>query len=376
MQAQIPREPWLAALQVAHSVIGGGGGADRTVVQDVRVTATAEGVTLRTTDYELGVRLEVPGSEVMEPGEAVVAVARLVKILRESDAPVVRCQTDGAHLKLEVPGARYTVHGVAPEEFPEFPEPETTGGVTLPAAVLRDMIRRTQFAAAVERSRYTLNGVRFEGVRGGLRLVATDGRRLALIEHKTEGTTASKAIPPAIVPLKATAVLEKMLAAAPDTAPVTCKVVENRLAVSTGGTRFSALLLEGQYPEYQAVIREPGPAPVAVAPAMLLQALRQAMPLTEDESRAVRIALAKGRATLEARLAGAGGGHAEVEIEFGYTGPPLTIAFDAVYLRDALRAIGSEPAQLDVVSPSAAAVFRTASGYTNVVMPITLPDAG
>ena len=372
MQAQIPREPWLTALQVAHSVIGGGG-ADRTVVQDVRVSATADGVTLRTTDYELGVRLVVPGSEVMEPGEVVVPVARLVKILRESEAPAVRCQTEGAHLRLELPGARYTVHGVAPEEFPEFPEPETTGGVTLPAAALRDMLRRTQFAAAVERSRYTLNGVRFEGVRGGLRLVATDGKRLALIEHKTEGGTASKAIPPAIVPLKAAAVLEKILAATPETT-ITCRVVDNRLAVSAAGTHFSALLLEGQYPEYQGVIREPGPSPLPVQPSALLQALRQAMPLTEDESRAVKITLAEGKATFTAQLAGAGGGRAEVEVEFPYTGAPLTIAFDAVYLRDALRAIGSEAAQLDVVSGSAAAVFRTAEGYTNVVMPITLPE--
>lgn len=374
MHAQIPREPWLTALQVAHSVIGGGS-TDRTVVQDVRVSATSTGVTLRTTDYELGVRLEVPGSEVLEPGEVVVPVARLVKILRESEAGRVECRSEGAHLKLELPGARYTVHGVAPEEFPEFPEPETSGGVTLPATALRDMLRRTQFAAAVERSRYTLNGVRFEGVRGGLRLVATDGRRLALIEHKTDGATASKAIPPAIVPLKATAVLEKMLSAAP-AGSVTCKVVENRLAVSAGGTHFSALLLEGQYPEYQGVIREAGPTPVAVQPAALLQALRQAMPLTEDESRAVRITMADGKATFEARLAGAGGGQAEVEMEFPYTGPSLTIAFDAVYLRDALRAIGSEPAQLDLVSAGAAAIFRTVDGYTNVVMPITLPEGG
>lgn len=372
MHAQIPREPMLTALQVAHSVIGGAA-ADRTVVQDVRLTATPDGVTLRTTDYELGVRLDVPGSEVMEPGQAVVPVARLVKILRESDAGRVECRTEGAHLKLEVPGARYTVHGVAPEEFPEFPEPETTGGVTLPAGALRDMIRRTQFAAALERSRYTLNGVRFEGVRGGLRLVATDGKRLALVEHKTEGGTASKAIPPAIVPLKATAVLEKMLSTAPE-APATCRVVENRLAVSSAGTHCSALLLEGQYPEYQGVIREPGPTQLPVQPSVLLQALRQAMPLAEDESRAVRLTLADGKATLRAQLAGAGGGTAEVEIEFPYAGAPLAIAFDAVYLRDALRGIGDEAAQLDVVSASAAAVFRTAGGYTNVVMPITLPE--
>jgi DNA polymerase III subunit beta len=373
MQAQIPREPLLAALQVAHSVIGGGG-ADRTVVQDVRLTATADGITLRTTDYELGIRLQVPESEVMEPGEVVVPVARLIKILRESEAPAVRCTTDDAHLKLELPGAKYTVHGVPPEEFPEFPEPEASGGVELPAGALREMIRRTQFAAATERSRYTLNGVRWEGHRGVLRLVATDGRRLALTEHKTTGGAAAKAIPPAIVPLKATAVLEKMLAGMADDTIVTCKVVENRLAVSAGATHFSALLLEGQYPDYQGVIREPGERPLAIEPSGLLKALRQAMPLTEDESRAVKVTFTTGQATLTARLSGSGGGDAEVEVELPYTGKPLTSAFDSVYLRDALRVLGTAATELDVTSASAAAVLRTVDGYINVVMPITLPD--
>ena len=200
MRAQIPREPLLGALQVAQSVVGGGG-ADRTVVQDVRITAGPDGIRLRATDYELGARLVVPESEVMEQGDAVVPVARLVKILREAEAPSVLCFTEGAHLKIELPTARYTVNGVAPEEFPEFPEPDAKGGVSIAANELRTMVRRTQYAAATERSRYTLNGVRWEGVRGGLRLVATDGRRLAMVEHKTDGGTASKVIPPAIVPL-------------------------------------------------------------------------------------------------------------------------------------------------------------------------------
>ncbi|MHC5019749.1 MAG: DNA polymerase III subunit beta [Planctomycetota bacterium] len=372
MQAQVPREPFLGALQVAQSVVSGGR-ADRTSVQDVRLIADKKGLRCLATDYELGVRLRVDGAEVKEPGEAVVPVTRLVGILRESDAATVDLQTDGAHLQIEVPGAHYHVNGAAPEEFPEVPEPDASDGIEIDAAVLRDMIKRTQFAAATERSRYTLNGVRWEGIRGGLRLVATDGRRLALIDHKTGGTGHAKAVPPAIVPLKASAVLEKVLAAAGD-GTVTCRVVDNRVVVAAGDTLFSALLLEGQYPEYQGVIREAGDNPAQVDPGALLRAVRQAAPLTDQETRAIQVTFKKGAAIFEAQSAGAGGGSAKVEIDLAYKGPKVKIAFDPAFLSDALRALGGHEASLDVAGPSAAAVLRTEDGYTNVIMPITLAD--
>jgi len=363
MQAQVPREPFLGALQVAQSVVSGGR-ADRTSVQDVRLIGDTHGLRCLATDYELGVRLIVEGAEIKTKGEVVVPVTRLVGILRESDAATVELQSDGAHLQINVPGAEYHVNGAAPEEFPEVPEPDPSDGIEIDAPVLRDMIKRTQFAAATERSRYTLNGVRWEGIRGGLRLVATDGRRLALIDHKTGGTGHAKAVPASIVPLKATAVLEKVLAGSGDAA-VLCKVVDNRVVVAAGDTLFSALLLEGQYPEYGQVIRAPGDHPAQVEPAALLRAVRQATPLTDQETRAT---------VFEAKSAGAGGGTAKVEIELPYKGPKVTIAFDPAFLSDALRALGSHEASLDVAGPSAAAVLRTEDGYTNVIMPITLAE--
>jgi DNA polymerase-3 subunit beta len=372
MQAQVPREPFLGALQVAQSVVSGGR-ADRTSVQDVRLIADKQGLRCLATDYELGVRLIVAGAEIDDKGEVVVPVTRLVGILRESDAATVELVSDGAHLKVNVPGAEYHINGAAPDEFPEVPEPDPTDGIEIDAPTLRDMIKRTQFAAATERSRYTLNGVRWEGIKGGLRLVATDGRRLALIDHQTGGTGHAKAVPPAIVPLKATAVLEKVLAGAGD-ATVVCKVVDNRVVVAAGDTLFSALLLEGQYPEYSGVIREPGDHPAPVDPQALLRAVRQATPLADHETRAIQVTFRKGAAVFEANSAGAGGGTAKVEIPLPYKGPKVKIAFDPAFLSDALRALGGHDATLDVAGPSAAAVLRTDDGYTNVIMPITLAD--
>lgn len=372
MQVQVPREPFLGALQVAQSVVGGGR-ADRTSAQDVRLIADKQGLRCLATDYELAVRLVVAGAEIVEPGEAVVPVTRLVGILRENDAATVTLKSNGAHLDITVPGAKYQVNGAAPDEFPEVPEPDPADGIEIDAQVLRDMIKRTQFAAATERSRYTLNGVRWEGIKGGLRLVATDGRRLALIDFKTGGTGHAKAVPPAIVPLKATAVLEKVLAAAGETT-VRCKVVDNRIVMAAGDTLFSALLLEGQYPEYGGVIRDPGDHPAQVEPAALLRAVRQATPLADHETRAVQVTFKKGTAVFEAKSSGAGGGTAEVRLDVPYTGPTVKIAFDPAFLSDALRALGNREATLDVVGPSAAAVLRTDDGYTNVIMPITLAD--
>lgn len=372
MKAKLPRDPFLGALQVALSVVSGAR-TDRAVLQDVKLTADKQGIRVSATDYELALRVGVPEGEVLEPGVAVVPAARLVAILRESEAPAIECHTDGAHLTVQTPTARYTIFGTAPEEFPEIPEPDASGGITVERPALREMIRRTTFAAATERSRYTLNGVRWQGVKGHLRLVATDGRRLAFAEHKVGGKGVEKTIPPAIVPLKAMAVLEKLLGTGPDS-PVTCKVVENRIVVTTGDAAFSALLLEGQFPEYEGVIRAAGAKPAALDAAGLLRAVRQAVPLTDQDTRTVRVKLKPGGAVLRARSAGTGGGEAEVEVALKYDGPEVEIAFDATFLGDALRAIGTAEATLDVAGPSAAAVLRAGEGYVNVIMPITLAE--
>ncbi|MCI0341955.1 MAG: DNA polymerase III subunit beta [Planctomycetales bacterium] len=369
MKTQIPREPFLGALQVAASVVIGARG-DRQTLQDVKVVAGETGVRLYATDYELGLRLSVPGAEVHEAGTVVVGAARLLAVLRELDSPTLDLSSEGTNLEIRAPGARYTIHTAPAEEFPEVPEPDLEGAVTLPREDLRGMIRRTQYAAATEKSRYALHGVRWEARKGRLRLVATDGRRLALVEKKGIGG-GTGGLTGAIVPLKAMAVLEKILGEDPAQS-VAAKVLENRIVIGTERALLTALLLEGQYPEYEAVIPAAGNAPVKGKAGVLLRGVRQAAPLADVASRAIRLRLRPGGALLKARSAGAGGGEAEVEIPLAYEGPEISAAFNPDYLADALRAAGEAEVTLDMTGTATAAAIREGEGNVAVIMPVTL----
>ncbi len=369
MKTQIPREPLLTALQVAASVVLGARG-DRQALQDVKLTAGEPGVRLYATDYELGLRLAVPGAEVREAGTVVTSAKMLLDVLRELDAPTVDMEAEGTKLTIHAPGSRFTIHTAPAEEFPEVPEPDLAGALALPREDLRGMIRRASYAAAIEKSRYALHGVRWEARKGRLRLVATDGRRLALVERKGIGG-GTGGIAGAIVPLKAMAVLEKILGEDPAES-VAARVLENRLVIGTERALLTALLLEGQYPEYEAVIPAAGTITATAKASVLLRGVRQVTPLADQASRAIRLRLRPGGALLKARSAGAGGGEAEVEVPLSYEGPEISAAFNPDFLADALRAAGDAEVTLDMGGGATAAAIREGEGNVAVIMPVTL----
>ena len=378
MKVKVNREAALDALQLALAVAGGSGKADVSSLRDVRLEAEGSELRITATDYEIGLHNAVP-AEVGSKGAVMVPAHRLVDILRESDSEEVELVSSGAHLKLKMPGSKYTINGHDPTEFPDLPDPDVYGGPAVDAARLRDMVRRVSYAAASERSRYTLNGVRWEAAsnqkKGGIRLVATDGRRLAMDEIAAEKKV--KKLETGIVPIKATAILEKVLAGAADEALATVRIADNRLIVAVGSVRFSALLLEGQYPDYRGVIREPGEVQAETEAASLCKSVRQAAVASDSTERSVIMTIESGTTTLTSRSSGVGGGAAEVqvgELDWSGGGEKVEAAFDVTYLLDALKAFGTERVTLDVKSAKAAAILRSGGDYLAVVMPITLPD--
>lgn len=367
MKVKVPKAGALEVLQLAQTVVAGGGRAGVSSLRDVLIKADAtRGILLTATDYETAVLAPIPG-EVAEPGEVVAPVERLTAILKETrgDTAEVRT-TDEGHLRVEVAGAGYTVFCVKRETFPEVADPDPKGGATLPAAALLKMLRRTRFAAATERSRYTLNAVKFERRKGVLRLVATDGRRLAQMDCAAKGDLGAVAL----LPLKAAVILEQALAGAPEDAEAVCRTVDNRLVLSVGGVRLSALLLEGQYPDYESVLRKPGEPLAEAAAPDLLRAARQAALLADQSTLSLRVTLREGRALMRATSSGAGGGEADAEAEAAYAGPERSASLDAGMLQDILRAAEEDRVSIDMHSPGQAVIFRWGD-WISVLMPIT-----
>src|SRR6202521_4700524 len=182
MKAIYHREGLLSAFQLASAAVAAR--ALKPILRNLKMTTEAEGYTLMATDLELGIRLEVRGLKVEQPGEAILPAARLLAILREAqdeelsiEADANSCVGRGQALEFEMPSED-------PANFPDIPTFTDEKYHEMTAGALREMIRRTIFAAADESARYSMTGVLWELEDSQVRLVATDGRRLAM----TQGT--------------------------------------------------------------------------------------------------------------------------------------------------------------------------------------------
>jgi DNA polymerase III beta subunit len=201
------RESLLQGCQLASSVLPT---KDiKPILANIKIVAEAGRVTLQATDLELGLRLEVAGVTVLEPGQALLPAARIVSILREARMPELEFESAVGGLTVSGGSLEYELPYEDPEQFPDLPELDAAGAAQLTAGPLREMIRRTTFACATETARFTMTGVYWSlETDGTARLVATDGRRLAMSTGAVTGVSTAMT---AIVPSKAMHALERNL---------------------------------------------------------------------------------------------------------------------------------------------------------------------
>ena len=339
MKIVCQRERLLGALQVAGSTVGPT--TTRPVLQDVKLEVENDTLALVATDLEVGVRFRLPDVDVERTGAALVPARRFTEIVRVSDDEILELEWKDSMLEIRGRRSQFRVLGEDPEEFPGIPEVGEEGAAGLPAGVLREMLRRTAFAAAAQSTRYTLNGIFWEVDGKKFLMTATDGHRLAHVERVLSTPAAAPAS--GIVPSKAAALMERSLMPDED---VLFRLGENDLLVRTDRVTIYARLLEGTFPRYREVIPASHPARMEAAVGELERGVRQAAVLTSDESRAVKFRFEADRLIL--------------------TSATLRTANSFDYMRDRLGAVDVE--ELALESPFD---FRSAA---LVYLPTDMPE--
>jgi DNA polymerase-3 subunit beta len=367
MKALFHREGFLSACQLASVAVSG---RDiKPILRNLKLITEADRCTLMATDLELGIRLEVRGVKVEEPGDAILPAARTTAILREAtdeelqlhasaDACLVRGQLNEFEMPSEDPAHFPDVPAFAEEKYHE-----------LTAGPLRDMIRRTAFAAAKENARYSMTGVLWELEDGTAKLVATDGRRLAVAQgtataqggHTTKGQTP-------VVPTKAMELLERNLH--DDDEVVRVALRPNEALFKTERAMIYSRLVEGRYPNYREVFPKKQTVKVPLPAGPFLSAVRQSAIMTDEETKRVVFSFSKKKLTLQAR--GAEAGRSKVEMPVEYEGKAVEISFNPAFLVDMLRVIPADAALvLELVDGNNVAVFRVGDEYSYLVMPLS-----
>ncbi|MCI0737957.1 MAG: DNA polymerase III subunit beta [Gemmataceae bacterium] len=362
------REGLLSACQLAS--VAAAARDLKPVLKNLKAVVEKDRCTLMATDLELGVRLEVRGIKVEETGEALLPAARIISILRESldeemtlEAGPDACFVRGASAEFEMPGEDVSA-------FPDIPMFAEEKYHEIPAGTLREMIRRTIFAAAAaEHSRFgATTGVLVELESEDLVLVATDGRRLALARGQTMphgGHTTKGQMP--VMPTKALNLLERNLTE-PDE-KIQISVRANEALMKTERAMIYTRLVEGRFPNYRQVMPAKHNAKVPLTVGPFLSAVRQAAIMTDEESKRVTFSFAKKKLTLQAR--GAESGRSKVEMPLDFDGKTVEISFDPKFLIDMLRVLEPDTAlTLEITDSNTPAIFKCDNHYQYVVVPL------
>lgn len=367
MRLQCQRKELLAAVQLAAVAVPTRD--HKPVLRNLKATVAPERCSLLATDLELGLRLDVAGLSVEEPGEVLLPAKRILDILRETSDESLALESTEQTCFVRGLNNEFEMSGEDPATFPDVPEFAGDEYHEIQAGTLREMIRRTIFAAATDQARYALTGILWELEGGKARLVATDGRRLAVAEGSVvshDGEDTNGVIH--VIPTKAMHLLEKNL---PDSEEkVRVRLRQNEALFKTRQATVYSRLVEGRYPAYRQVIPKKSKVKLALPVGSFLTAVRQAAIMAEDDNRNVSLSFNKKKLVLQAR--GPACGRSKVELLIDYGGKPLEIAFNASCLADLLRALdGAEQVALEMTDGKSPAVFRCGDNYLHVLMPLS-----
>ena len=320
------------------------------ILANVHLTArtddSAGTVDLAATDLEVGIRSS-HAATVTRAGSVTVSARKLYEIIRELPDESVDIEvSSNARVSLQCARASFVVAGNLPEEYPTLPTASPRKMTKIQAAVLAEMIERTIYAASADETRYNLNGVYFEFLpeTEKLRMVATDGHRLAYVDRSL-GTPLNSLEQGVIIPRKALIELRRLVDEE-DADEVEIGFEGNNGLVRKEGVTLVMRLIEGEFPNYRQVIPQQLTQHLTIPIEPLRQALRRVALLSSERSRAIKLELTSGRLRLSSNNPDLG--EAQEDLDVDYAGEELAIAFNARYLLDCLTALTAKEVRLSL----------------------------
>jgi DNA polymerase-3 subunit beta len=364
MEVHVDRDAFIRGLQMAHNVVE----PRQTLPVLANVLLEAQGDTLRMTATDLEVSVRVTGpAKVVKPGTITISARKLMEIVKELPAaPLAIKVQENAWVALRCAGVSYRLVGLTPEEFPAVGDGATTGWLTIDGKVLREMLAQTTFAISHDESRYALNGILLAVHEKELRMVATDGHRLAL---SVRPLAAAGPAMSGIVPRKAVQEVARIVGSGEE---VQIAISDNQFMLRMPNVLLMARLIEGTFPNYEQVVPKAHPHRVTLSRAALTAALRRVSVLSEERTKPVRFLLSPGMLKLTANSPDYG--EAEEQIEAQFAGEEIAIGFNSRYVLDTLGAQTGEQVLIELKDGLSPGVFKSFEdeGTLCVIMPMRI----
>jgi len=361
MKFSATKEKLLEGLQQVQNVV-----STRTtlpILSNVLLQAKEGAVHLTTTDLDVGVRGSFEAN-VDKTGATTLPARRLFTIIRELPSSEISVEVDGKNAASIRSGQSFfKILGLPEEEFPPLPKFEDAKMVTMRQKDLHDGLRKTAYAISTDETRYVLNGVLFSFKENKLTLVATDGRRLAMLDIELEFPRSHEA--DIIVPTKAVTELQRLLK---NDGEVKISVGSGQIAFDLNNTLLVSKLIEGNYPNYKQVIPSEAKERVTLERETFLNSLRRVSLLASDKSNSIKLNFSKNNIEITANTPEVG--EARESLPVAYKGRDFSIAFNPEFLMAPLRNLTEDEVFFDLIDEMSPGVLKIQTPFLYVLMPM------
>lgn len=364
MEVQVDRDTFLKGLQMVQSIVEPR--QTLPILANVLLETDGESVQLSATDLQVGARVSVP-AKVFVKGAITLSARKLLDIVKELPIAELSLKLqENAWVALQCGGVAYKLVGLPAGDFPQVEPGSQLEWVALDGKLLREMLAQTSFAISHDEGRYALNGVLFSLQGGELRLVATDGHRLALASRPLPGAGMSRV---GIVPRKAAQEVARVLSTGEE---VQVALGENQFVLKMPNFLLTARLIEGQFPHYEQVVPKGHPRRLVLSRNAFTAALRRVSVLAEERTKPVKLLLSPGGLKLSAHNPELG--EAEETLAVEYAGDEVTIGFNSRYLLDALSPLVVDEVVMELKDSTSPTVLKSIEneGYLCVIMPMRI----
>lgn len=363
MKFKVIRSKFLDGLKSVQNIVAGKGSLP--ILQNVMIEAGERSIKLTTTDLDISIKAEVE-CEVSEAGATTLPVKLLFVSMTKAAEGEIEVEVDPQErASIRAGSARFKLQGMPASEFPQLPEEGDAYSYTVPQATIKEMLRKTSYAASQDDTRRMLKGVLMSFKDEKLTMVATDGRRLALVEKELEFPKASER--DIVLPSKAVAELQRSLGNEGD---ATIMVKKSQICFNLSGVIIYSKLMDDMYPNYRQVIPASCSEHIVVDRQLLLDALERASVMSMDDSHSSKLIFESN--TLTVTSAANDIGEAKDEVPIKYAGEKIETMFNPTYVMDPLKAIDDDEITIDINDGHTPAVIKCSVPFLYVLMPLRI----
>jgi DNA polymerase-3 subunit beta len=375
MNFEIHKKEFLKGLSLMQSVAGRK--TTLPILSHILIEGEKNSIYLTGTDLETGIREELTAT-VQQGGKASISAKKLYEIVRELPEEMIHIKKKENHwITLQCGKSIFNLAGLDPDEFPSLPTYQDEYFSKVSTHLMKEMIEKTVFAASNEESRYHLNGVLFSQIQQEtkvvLRMVATDGHRLSLIDRENQAIRGiEKGI---IIPKKGILEIKKIMGDQDREEEIESYFDQTHGFFKMGKSLMVIRLIDGEFPEYDQVIPKGNDKKIVMQKERIYGCLRRVSTMASERVEGIKLSLKRN--SIELNSYHQDFGDAKEEVEVSYEGPPIEIGFNARFLMEALNVMDMDEVMMELKDEGSPGILKPlstteSSNQICIIMPMRI----